>query len=67
MFNTFIDVVVVLLYSHPQVHRATLHDGRQVAVKVQYPGVADSIDSDLKNLQRIVSALHATPDEHCSL
>lgn len=33
-----------------QVHRATLFDGRDVAVKVQYPGIADSIDSDLKNL-----------------
>eukprot|EP00966_Prymnesium_polylepis_P304070 7024884-Prymnesium_polylepis.1 len=26
-----------------QVHRALLHDGRRVAIKVQYPGVADSI------------------------
>lgn len=33
-----------------QVHRATLFDGREVAVKVQYPGIAESIDSDLKNL-----------------
>lgn len=33
-----------------QVHRATLFDGREVAVKVQYPGIADSIESDLKNL-----------------
>ena len=30
-----------------QVHRAKLHDGRDVVVKVQYPGVRDSIDSDL--------------------
>lgn len=30
-----------------QVHRATLKDGRDVVVKVQYPGVRDSIDSDL--------------------
>ncbi len=30
-----------------QVHRATL-DGKQLAVKIQYPGVADSVTSDLK-------------------
>lgn len=33
-----------------QVHRATLFDGRDVAVKVQYPGIHDSLESDLKNL-----------------
>jgi len=32
-----------------QVHRATLPDGRRVAVKVQYPGVADAIRGDLQN------------------
>ncbi len=30
-----------------QVHRATLNDGREVAVKVQYPNVRDTIESDL--------------------
>ncbi|MEX0769817.1 MAG: AarF/ABC1/UbiB kinase family protein [Balneolaceae bacterium] len=30
-----------------QVHRATLNDGRKVAVKIQYPGVRDTIESDL--------------------
>lgn len=30
-----------------QVHLATLHDGRQVAVKVQYPGIVEAIKSDL--------------------
>jgi len=34
-----------------QVHRATLHDGRQVAVKVQYPGVAEAIRHDLANTE----------------
>ena len=29
-----------------QVHRATLHDGTRVAVKVQYPGIADALESD---------------------
>jgi predicted unusual protein kinase regulating ubiquinone biosynthesis (AarF/ABC1/UbiB family) len=37
-----------------QVHRATLHDGRTVAVKVQYPGVADALESDLQNMGMIV-------------
>ena len=32
-----------------QVHRAVLHDGRAVAVKVQYPGVDDAIKADLAN------------------
>ena len=33
-----------------QVHRAQLKDGRDVAIKVQYPGVAKSIDSDVSNV-----------------
>jgi predicted unusual protein kinase regulating ubiquinone biosynthesis (AarF/ABC1/UbiB family) len=42
-----------------QVHRAITKDGRAVAVKVQYPGIARSITSDLRNvalLRRIVAA-----------
>ncbi|MBI3226180.1 MAG: AarF/ABC1/UbiB kinase family protein [Mycolicibacterium cosmeticum] len=34
-----------------QVHRATLHDGRRVAVKIQYPGVAQAIRDDLSNTE----------------
>jgi aarF domain-containing kinase len=37
-----------------QVHRATLH-GKPVVVKVQYPGVAGSIDADLGVLRRIIA------------
>ena len=33
-----------------QVYRARLHDGREVAVKVQYPGVADAVRADMQNL-----------------
>lgn len=40
-----------------QVHGAVLKSGEHVAVKVQYPGVADSISSDLNNLSLL---LHAT-------
>jgi aarF domain-containing kinase len=38
-----------------QVHYAQLHSGQRVAVKVQYPGVATSIRSDLKNLRLLVT------------
>ena len=42
-----------------QVHRAVTRDGREVAVKVQYPGVGEAIDADLANadvLYRMVAA-----------
>lgn len=48
-----------------QVHRAQLADGRVLAVKVQYPGVADSIDADVDNvatLLRLSSLLPASLD-----
>ncbi len=37
-----------------QVYRARLHDGREVAVKVQYPGVAAAVRADLQNLGMIL-------------
>jgi predicted unusual protein kinase regulating ubiquinone biosynthesis (AarF/ABC1/UbiB family) len=36
-----------------QVHRAVWHDGREVAVKVQYPGAGDALLSDLTQLSRV--------------
>ena len=48
-----------------QVHRATLPDGRVVAVKVQYPGIASSIDADVDNvatLLRMTGMLPASLD-----
>src|SRR5713226_9154744 len=41
-----------------QVHRAMTHEGRAVAVKVQYPGIARTITSDVRNvgLLRMVAA-----------
>lgn len=45
-----------------QVHMAALHDGRQVAVKIQYPGVADGIDSDINNLVSILNMTRLVPD-----
>lgn len=35
-----------------QVHRARWHDGREVAVKVQYPGAEEALRADLRQLQR---------------
>src|SRR5262245_32075652 len=32
-----------------QVHRARLHNGTRVAVKIQYPGIADALESDVAN------------------
>jgi predicted unusual protein kinase regulating ubiquinone biosynthesis (AarF/ABC1/UbiB family) len=40
-----------------QVHAARLHDGRAVAVKIQYPGVADAIAADLKNNELLATFL----------
>ena len=37
-----------------QVYRARLHDGRVVAVKVQYPGVAAAVRADMQNLGMIL-------------
>ena len=37
-----------------QVYRAVLHDGREVAVKVQYPGVAAAVRADMSNLGLIL-------------
>lgn len=38
-----------------QVHRAVLHDGTQVAVKIQYPGVAQAIRQDLANTELLAT------------
>jgi predicted unusual protein kinase regulating ubiquinone biosynthesis (AarF/ABC1/UbiB family) len=40
-----------------QVYRARLHDGREVAVKVQYPGVAAAVRADMQNLDMIMRLL----------
>ncbi len=40
-----------------QVHLATLEDGRKVALKIQYPGIAKAVKSDLKNLKTFLKAI----------
>ncbi|MFY8195288.1 MAG: AarF/UbiB family protein, partial [Novosphingobium sp.] len=37
-----------------QVHRAVLPDGRVLAIKVQYPGIARSIDADVDNVATLL-------------
>jgi predicted unusual protein kinase regulating ubiquinone biosynthesis (AarF/ABC1/UbiB family) len=61
-FATF-DEVPLGSASLAQVHRATLRDGRAVAVKVQRPGIADSVRQDLEALARLAG--HA--DRHTDL
>ncbi|HEY3586310.1 MAG TPA: AarF/ABC1/UbiB kinase family protein [Myxococcaceae bacterium] len=40
-----------------QVHRARLHDGRDVVVKVQYPGIDQALRSDIDNLGMVVKTM----------
>jgi predicted unusual protein kinase regulating ubiquinone biosynthesis (AarF/ABC1/UbiB family) len=52
-----LDSVPLASASLAQVHRARLHDGREVAVKVQYPEIARLVDVDLANLRFFVGIL----------
>ena len=45
-----------------QVHRAVLPDGRIIAIKVQYPGVAASIDADVDNVATLLRLSSLLPD-----
>uniref|UniRef100_UPI0037E80540 atypical kinase COQ8A, mitochondrial n=1 Tax=Semicossyphus pulcher TaxID=241346 RepID=UPI0037E80540 len=45
-----------------QVHLARLKDGREVAMKIQYPGVAKSIDSDVNNIMTALSLSNVLPE-----
>lgn len=44
-----------------QVHRAVMKDGLEVAMKIQYPGVADSIESDIENVRRLLDYTNLIP------
>ncbi len=54
VFDTFDDDAIAAA-SLGQVHRATINAGQVVAVKVQYPSIHVSIESDLKLLKKITS------------
>src|SRR5262249_49155721 len=51
------DPIPIAAASIGQVHRATMHSGLEVAVKVQYPGVDDAIRADLVNTDVLFRAL----------
>ncbi|XP_067420942.1 atypical kinase COQ8A, mitochondrial [Emydura macquarii macquarii] len=45
-----------------QVHLARLKNGKEVAMKIQYPGVAQSINSDVNNLMTVLSMSNVLPE-----
>ena len=45
-----------------QVHRTVSPDGRDIVLKVQYPGVADSIDSDVDNIAAVLRLSGLLPE-----
>ena len=50
------DAEAVAAASIGQVYRARLHDGRDVAVKVQYPGAEEAVRADMQNLGLLLRA-----------
>lgn len=56
LFSDF-DPTPLASASLAQVHRGRLHDGREVAVKVQYPEIAGLVEIDLANLRFLVGIL----------
>ncbi|NCU21091.1 AarF/ABC1/UbiB kinase family protein, partial [Candidatus Falkowbacteria bacterium] len=59
-FETFL-LQPIAAASIGQVHRARTVDGRELAIKVQYPGVRRSIDSDVNNVATLMRYSGALP------
>ncbi len=55
------DVAPIAAASIGQVHRAQTKDGRDVAIKIQYPGVRESIDSDVDNVATLIRLTGMAP------
>ncbi|KUH81379.1 MULTISPECIES: AarF/UbiB family protein [unclassified Mycobacterium] len=55
-FQSFDDKAIASA-SIGQVHKAVWSDGREVAVKIQYPGADEALRADLKTMQRMVGVL----------
>ncbi len=47
-----------------QVHAATSLEGEELAVKIQYPGIGDTIDNDIRMIRRLIRAM---PKSHIML
>jgi len=61
LFQSFDDEPLAAA-SIAQVHRARLGDGREVAVKVQRPGIADTVRQDLEVLRDLARVIDATTE-----
>ncbi len=57
------DVAPIAAASIGQVHRAQTRDGRDLAIKVQYPGVRESIDADVDNVATLLRLSGLLPRE----
>ncbi|MGI8712517.1 MAG: ABC1 kinase family protein [Solirubrobacteraceae bacterium] len=52
-----IETVPTAAASIGQVYRGRTREGREVAIKVQYPGIADSVEADMRNLRLLTPLL----------
>lgn len=59
-FQTF-DFTPLAAASIGQVHRATTLDGAQIVLKIQYPGIGKSIDSDVDNIASLLRITNLLP------
>jgi predicted unusual protein kinase regulating ubiquinone biosynthesis (AarF/ABC1/UbiB family) len=59
----YFDPTPVAAASIGEVHRAIAPDGRQLALKIQYPGVARSIESDVENVATVLRLARLLPGE----
>ena len=57
------DATPIAAASIGQVHRATTRDGRDLAIKIQYPGVRESIDADIDNVATLLRVSGLLPRE----
>ncbi|KAG8389636.1 hypothetical protein BUALT_Bualt02G0249600 [Buddleja alternifolia] len=60
---TSFDYEPIAAASIGQVHRAVTKDGLEVAIKIQYPGVADSIESDIENVKLLLTYTNLIPEK----